>query len=291
MGGKDQEEQTAMHTTAKTRYEPTLVAPETFLIHDHHGEGVAPVSVAFNALVIRAAEPVVVDTGMAENRDQYLADVFSLVEPEDIRWVFISHDDVDHTGNLNALMEAAPNATAVVNWFMTERMGASLEVSPLRQRWVADGDAIDVGDRVLHAVRPPVFDSPTTRGLFDPTTGVYWASDSFATPMPQPVADVEDLPAEGWLPGMATFDNYVAPWLRLVDDARYQATVDRVAELDPQVLVGCHTPVIRGSYVAQAIEATRLAPTAEFDPEPGQAVLEEIQLAMGAPAPALAPAV
>ena len=54
---------------------------------------------------------------------------------------------------------------------------------PTRQRWVDDGESFDVGDRMLQAVRPPVFDSPTTRGLFDPTTGVYWASDGFATPM------------------------------------------------------------------------------------------------------------
>src|ERR1700748_3587293 len=103
-----------MNTTpTKTRFEPTQIAPDTFLIHDHQGEGEGPVSVALNTMVIRAAEPVVVDTGMAENRDQYLADVFSLVEPEDIRWVFISHDDVDHTGNLNALMSLAANATAI----------------------------------------------------------------------------------------------------------------------------------------------------------------------------------
>jgi flavorubredoxin len=266
----------------KTRFEPTLVAPETFLIHDHHGEGVAPVSVGFNALVIRAAEPVVIDTGMAENRDQYLADVCSLVEPEEIRWVVISHDDVDHTGNLNALMELAPNATAVVSWFMGERMGASLEVSPMRQRWVDDGGSLDVGDRTLHFVRPPVFDSPTTRGIFDPTTRVYWGSDAFAAPMPTPVTDVADLDPEEWIAGMATFDNYVSPWLRLVDDARYQATVDRVAALDPSVLVGCHTPVIRGTHVLRALKATRLAPTATFDPEPDQAVLEEIQRAMAA---------
>ena len=97
-----------MYFSPKTRFEPTQIAPETFVIHDHHGEGQAPVSVALNTMVIRAAEPVVVDTGMAENREQYLADVFSLVEPEDIRWVFISHDDVDHTGNVNALMERRP---------------------------------------------------------------------------------------------------------------------------------------------------------------------------------------
>lgn len=270
-----------MPAPAKTRFEPTLVAPDTFLVHDHMGEGVSPVSVALNALVIRCAEPVVVDTGEAENREQYLADVFALVEPEDIRWVFISHDDVDHTGNVNALMDAAPNATLVVNWFMRERMNGSLLVSPLRQRWIGDGEAFDVGDRTLRTVRPPVFDSPTTRGLFDPTTGVYWGVDAFATPMPVPVTDVEELADDVWERGMATFSNYVSPWLRIVDDTRYQATVDRVASLRPTVLVGCHTPVVRGAdRVSRAIEHARLAPTACFDPEPGQTVLEEIQRAL-----------
>src|SRR5688500_19911578 len=36
----------------------------------------------------------------------------------------------DHTGNVNALMDACPNATLVLNWFMTERMGESLAVPP-----------------------------------------------------------------------------------------------------------------------------------------------------------------
>ena len=44
------------------------------------------------------------DTGVASNRERYLEDVFSLVEPEDVRWVFLSHDDVDHTGNVNAML-------------------------------------------------------------------------------------------------------------------------------------------------------------------------------------------
>ena len=76
------------------------IAPETFIIHNQEGEGVAPVILPLNSLVIRGKEPVVVDTGFAHSRDEFLADVFSVVEPDDIRWVFISHDDVDHTGNL-----------------------------------------------------------------------------------------------------------------------------------------------------------------------------------------------
>jgi flavorubredoxin len=269
-----------MQPMTKTRIEPTRIAPETFLIHDHQGEGHAPVVVALNTMVIRAAEPVVVDTGMAENRQQYLDDVFSLVEPEDVRWVFISHDDVDHTGNVNALMEACPNATLIINWFMTERMGASLEVPPTRQRWIGDGESFDAGDRRLYAVRPPIFDSPTTRGLYDPTTGVYWGVDSFATPMLTPVRDVAELDPEFWVGGMATFDNYVAAWLPLVDDSRFQRTVDRIEALNPSTIAGCHTPIIGRDHVARAIANTRIAPSATYPPQPDQAVLEEIQRAL-----------
>ncbi len=268
----------------KTRLEPTQIASETFLIHDHAGEGHAPVLVPLNSMVIRGAEPVVVDTGMAENRDQFLSDVFSLVEPEDIRWVFISHDDVDHTGNLNALMAAAPHATVIINWFMQERMGASLEVSPMRQRWVGDDERIELGDRTLLTVRPPVFDSPTTRGLFDPTTGVYWASDSFATPMLTPVRNVADLDPGFWNEGMAMFNQYVAPWITMTDDRKFQATVERVEALGASFLAGCHTPIIGRNHVDQAIAATRLSPFATVAPQPDQAVLDQIQMSLMAAA-------
>ncbi len=231
-------------------------------------------------MVIRGAEPVVVDTGMAENHDQFMADVFSLVEPEDIRWVFISHDDVDHTGNLNALMAAAPNATVIINWFMQERMGASLDVSPMRQRWVGDDERIELGDRTLLTVRPPIFDSPTTRGLFDPTTGVYWASDSFATPMLTPVRNVADLDPGFWDEGMATFNQYVSPWITLTDDRKFQATVERVEALGASYFVGCHTPVIGRSHLDQAIAATRRSPFATVAPQPDQAVLDQIQMSL-----------
>lgn len=265
-----------------TRLAPTKVANETFLIHAHQGEGTAPVAVPLNSLVIRGAEPVVVDTGMPEHREQYLEDLCSIVEPKDIRWIFVSHDDVDHHGNLPALVELAPQATVIVNWFLAERMGASLGVSPLRQRWVGDGERIDVGDRTLVTVRPPVYDSPTTRGLFDPTTGVYWSSDAFATPMLTPVRDVAALDPVFWDEGMLMFNQYVSPWLTLVDDARFQGEVDRIQALGASCIVGAHTPLIGRSHIDQAISATRRATTAVVPPQPDQAVLAQIQQVLGA---------
>lgn len=264
-----------------THFAPTEVAPDTFVIHDHAGEHQSPMIVPVNALVIRGAEPVVVDTGKPDNEEQFLADVFSLVEPDDVHWVFITHDDIDHTGNLDALLAACPNATVVVNWYLAERMGPTLGAPPSRQRWVGDGESFDVGDRTLHAVRPPVYDSPTTRGLFDPTTGVYWASDAFGTPIPPPapVRHVADLDPTFWDEGVATFSQYLAPWITLVDDRRYQASIDRIAALAPSVLVACHSPIVERRQVDRALDTVRRAPCATVAPQPGQDVLESIQQA------------
>jgi flavorubredoxin len=262
----------------RTRIEPTRIAPETFLLHDHAGEGQAPLLVPINTMLIRGAEPVVIDTGAAEHRDRYFETLFSLVAPEDVRWVFISHDDVDHTGNLNELMSLAPNATVIVNWFMQERMGAALQVSPLRQRWVGDGETIDVGDRTLLTVRPPVFDSPTTRGLFDPTTGVYWGVDAFAAPMTTPVNDVADLDDEFWTQMIAGFSQAVSPWIMMADDAKFQATVDRVQALGASAIAACHSPLVRRTHIDRALGATRIAPSIVAPPLPDQAVLDQIQL-------------
>lgn len=265
-----------MFDAPKTYQAPVEIAPETFMIFDHSGEGVAPVMVPLNSMVIRAAEPIVVDTGFASNREQFLADVFGLVDPEDIKWLFISHDDVDHTGNVNALMELAPNATLVVNWFMWERMGATLEVPLSRMRWIGDGETFTAGDRTLHTVRPPIFDSPTTRGLFDAKTGVYWASDSFATPMLELTTTVDTIDPGFWHDGMAMFHQYVSPWYALVDDARYQRTVDRVEALGVTHIAGCHTPHVGPARVAQAIRQIRTVAEVTVPAEPGQEVLDQM---------------
>jgi len=273
-------------TISRTRFAPTRIAQDTFVIHDHEGEGTDPVAVPLNAMLIRGQQPVVVDTGMAENRETYLADLFSLVEPDDVRWVFISHDDVDHTGNVGAVMDACPNATLIINWFIAKRMGESLEVPLSRQRWVGDGETIDVGDRLLYAVRPPVYDSPTTRGLFDPTTGVYWASDSFATPMLSPTTHIDLLDRGFWQQGFAMFAQYVSPWTLIADDAKFEESVRRIESLDVSTIAGCHTPVIGERHVATAFEFMHSFRSMPVPPEPDQAVLDQILQAISAGASA-----
>jgi flavorubredoxin len=260
-----------------THIAPSLIAKDTYLLHQVQPALGQPLFVYLNSMLIRGKEPVIVDTGTPANRDQWMKDVFALVEPNDVRWVFLSHDDVDHSGNLDEVMTACPNATLVCNWAMIERHTNCFDFPLERCRWIMDGDSLDVGDRTLHAVRPPVFDSPTTRGLFDPTSGVYWAVDTFATPLPDPMSRIEDLDADFWDEGLCMFAlGAVSPWLSMLDSKKYGRFVDRSQGLDIATIASCHSPVIEGPYIERAFRRIRELPNLEPPALPDQSVLDQI---------------
>ncbi len=263
---------------------PTEIAADTWLIHSVQPALGEPLFVYLNSLVIRGAEPMIVDTGTIANREQWMKDVFSLVEPTDVRWIFLSHDDVDHSGNLDETLSACPNAKLVCNWAMVERHTNCFNFPLERCRWVMDGEALDIGDRTLRALRPPVYDSPTTRGLFDPTTGVYWAVDTFATPLPDPKLAIADLDPEFWNFGLAMFAlGAVSPWLAMVDETKYGRYVDGVQNLDITTVACCHSPVIEGPFIEQAFTRVRQLPRHEPIALPDQSILDKIVAASAQP--------
>jgi flavorubredoxin len=270
---------------APTTYVPPVqVAKDTFVIHQVQPALGQPLFVYINSMVILGKEPVIVDTGTPANREQWLKDAFSLVDPKDVRWIFLSHDDVDHTGNLDEALTACPNAKLVCNWAMVERHTNCFDFPLDRCQWVMDGESFDIGDRTLHAFRPPVFDSPTTRGLFDPTTGVYWAVDTFATPLPDPKMGIADLEEEFWFFGMHLFAlGAVSPWLTMLDTDKYGRYVDRVQNLDIKTIASCHSPVIEGAFIERAFSRVREFPSLDPPPLPDQSILDQIVAATSQP--------
>jgi len=206
-----------MTTTNIPETTPEEIAPDTYLI-PNLAPGGPDLYVPVNSLVIRGAEPVIVDTGAPMHRAQWLEKVFSVVEPENVRWIFLSHDDTDHTGGLLDVLERCPDATLVTNFFSVERMALENRDVPLeRLRWIEPGGSFDAGDRTLHLFRPPIFDGPTTRSLYDPTTATMWAVDSFACMTPGSL-DVRDLPREHVAENMAAMNSLVSPGQELLDE-------------------------------------------------------------------------
>lgn len=253
---------------------PHTIAPDTFLIPNlaPAGDGLyLPV----NSMVIRGREPVIVDTGAPLHRAQWLEKVFSVVEPEDVRWIFLSHDDGDHTGGLLDVLERCRHATLVTNFFSVERLALEKPALPLeRMRWLEPGDRLDIGDRVLQLFRPPVFDGPTTRGLFDPKTAAMWIVDTFACLTPGAL-DADALTGEHF-DGMTAMNSAVSPWHAWLDAAAYGRHVDLVEGYGARTVASAHGPVLRGRRLDTAFARLRGLAGAPIIPLPGQELLDQL---------------
>ncbi|MEO6716014.1 MAG: MBL fold metallo-hydrolase [Novosphingobium sp.] len=245
------------------RQRPLEVARDTFVIRETM-PSIANTFTNLNSMVIRAAEPVLVDTGMVTNRETWFEDVFSLVNPEEVRWIFVTHIDTDHSGNLVEALARCPGAMMVTSRGESYRASASLGIPFERMRMIEAGDDWHVGDRVLRASRPPVYDSPYTRALHDASTGVYYAADAFCAPMPEGVVDWSDEIAPVlWSRGLTSFHHHtVCPWIGMVEPARFRAEVDKLAALDPQVIVSAHAPPIGKAAVPRALDLLACLPSA-----------------------------
>lgn len=199
---------------------------------------------AVNGFVLHAAQPVLVDTGMPVDRAEFLDRLWASVDPADLRWVWITHPDRDHTGALMQVLDAAPHARVVTNFLGFGILGLEYPITPDRVHLLNPGQSLDVGDRTLHAFRPPLYDSPATAGFVDSRSGAVFTSDCFGAPVAEAELAVGDT-ANDIAPGdlaaaqllWATADS---PWITGVDRARYGAELGRLADLD-QVL-STHLP-------------------------------------------------
>jgi flavorubredoxin len=262
----------SFHDVPTTR--PHRIAPETWLIPNlaPAGDGLyLPV----NSMVIRGEQPVIVDTGAPVHRSQWLEKVFSVVEPEDVRWIFLSHDDGDHTGGLLDVLERCPGATLVTNFFSVERLALEKPALPLeRMRWIEPGGRLDVGDRVLQLFRPPIFDGPTTRGLFDPLTSAMWIVDTFACLTPGAL-EGEALSDEQ-LSQMSAMNSAVSPWHAWLDRSVYGRHVDAIEAFGARAVASAHGPVLRGAQLDDAFDRLRGLAGAPIIPTPGQELLDTL---------------
>ncbi|WP_255148812.1 MBL fold metallo-hydrolase [Halorarius halobius] len=173
------------------------VAPDTYCV-DTHLMGTPG---ACSLYVLDAAEPTVVDAGEADTPDRVLAALDELgIAPDDVRHLLVSHVHLDHAGGAGRLARECPNATvhvherglpyltdaakldalkASVDRAMgTENAYGEPELVPAdRANALADGDRIDLGDRVLDCVDAPGH-APHHVAAFDTETEALFSIDS-----------------------------------------------------------------------------------------------------------------
>jgi hypothetical protein len=223
------------------------------------GIGVLPV----NAYVLLAEEPVLIDAGLAADGEQFVEALESIIDPAALRWIWLTHDDADHTGSIQRVLELAPNAKLVTHGLSALRMASWWPVPLDRVHAIRVGDRLAVGDRTLRAVPPPLYDNPTSTGLLDEATGTLFSVDSFGALLPEATQDASEVPADVLAGGMQAWATADSPWAHLLDRDRFGQVLEGVRRLQPSRILSSHLPAADGTSLERFLQVLGSVPDAE----------------------------
>jgi flavorubredoxin len=235
------------------------------------GAGFLPV----NAFVLKSKEPVLIDTGMGIDSEEFMKALESVIDPRDLKWVWITHDDADHTGSLQKILEAAPNARIAAFSLAVLRMSTAWPLPMGRVYWLNPGDSIHVGDRRLTAVRPPLFDNPTTIGVKDDKSEVFFSADCFGAIIPEPIQSTDEIAEADLAQSMAGWASLDSPWVHGVNPNEFNKTLDGIRRIAPKAIFSAHLPPAIGK-TEQFLELLAAVPLSTPAVAPDQAALEQI---------------
>jgi flavorubredoxin len=144
-----------------------------------------------------------------------------------------------------------------------------------RVYWLNPGDSIRVGDRKLTAVRPPLFDNPTTIGVYDDKSKAFFSADCFGAIIPTPVQSTDDVAEGDLVQGMAGWASLDNPWVHLVKPSEFSQVLDRIRQIAPKVILSAHLPPATGK-TDKFLELLATVPPSTPSIAPNQTALEQI---------------
>jgi flavorubredoxin len=236
------------------------------------GYGLVPV----NAFVIAGAEPILVDTGISIASEEFIPALQSIIDPADLKWLWLTHTDFDHIGSLHRLLAENPQLRVITTFLGMGIMSLSDPLPLDRVYFLNPGEKIAIGNRSLTAVRPPVFDNPSTTGFYDDRSGAFFSSDCFGAllqAVPQNAADLSESDLRDGQVFWATVDS---PWLHKVDRTILAAELDAIRKMGPKLILSSHLPAAPGSMTGRLLDALAAAPGAQPFVGPNQAAFEEM---------------
>jgi NADH oxidase (H2O-forming) len=105
----------------------------------------------YNSYFIDADKKAIVDTVKEKFKDEFLAKIKQVTDPQKIEYIICNHTEPDHSGSVKHLLQLAPNATVVGSGqalnYLSEMMGI-----PFKQLKVKDGDVLDLGNKKIRFI-------------------------------------------------------------------------------------------------------------------------------------------
>jgi hypothetical protein len=149
-------------------------------------------------LIIGSHKSVLYDTGDPHHWPSIAPVLTRLLAGRPLDYLFPSHPEIPHAGNLAALLERYPAATVV-----GDIRDYHVHYPEYTERLVAlrHHERLDLGDRVLEVIPAYIHDLPNTLWAYDTGSGALFVSDGFSYVhhLPTPADEASHLPGQCWL--------------------------------------------------------------------------------------------
>ena len=189
-------------------------------------------------LVVGLTGSVLIDTGHAKDAARIEAFVRTVVGHE-LTWIFPTHEEYPHAGNLPGLLRAFPRATAVgevrnYHLYYPELAAAG------RFRPVPAGGSIDLGDRRLKVLPGIIHDLPATAWAYEERERLLFVSDGFGFShygAGQCSLTAEELPFAPSLEDTRMVLDLALYWSRFADNSGLVAAMRELMERYPAGMI------------------------------------------------------
>lgn len=208
-------------------------------IRDFHGYSTERGS-TYNAYLVMADKPTLVDTVKAPFVDELLARVSSVIDPARIEYVVSNHSEMDHSGALPQVIQAVrPKkvfASTVGAKVLAEHLDLGLEVEPVK-----DGERINLGNMDLLTIETRMLHWPDSMFTHLAADRLLFSSDAFGMHLASTERFVDEV--AGWRHQAAKyFANILLPYAALVP--KHLEKVQK-AGLDIGTIAPDHGPIWR----------------------------------------------
>jgi NADH oxidase (H2O-forming) len=195
----------------------------------------------YNSYFINAEKKAIIETTKEKFVDTYLEKVKKVCNPEEIEYIILNHTEPDHSGNLQYLLEIAPNATVVGSGNALRYLEDIVPV-PFKSQKVKEGDTLDLGNKTLRFISAPNLHWPDSIYTYLEEDKLLFTCDSFGAHYCH--EEMFDDKVGNWDDSFNYyFDVILKPFSKFMIKA-----IDKIKPLEINAICPGHGPILRTNW-------------------------------------------
>jgi len=205
---------------------------------------------SYNSYLIKDEKIAIIDTVKDKFADVYIEHVTELVDPQKIDYIIMQHNEPDHSGALQELLDVAPQAKVVCAKsavkYVQNILNREVELIP-----VSNKTEISLGAKTLQFYSSPYCHWPDTMMTYLVEKKILFSCDIFGSHFCDSRMYNDLITRDFWPDFKYYFENIMRPYKKNVNNA-----IRKIDDLDISMICTSHGPILR-TDVQKYIDAYR----------------------------------